>query len=259
GQFLSNIRDVYFRLFARLIMRIPDKGMLGNLTPKIQDIWTTWSWFLAICSGIVLVIRTLKAWNARIFVIFLVWLIVPLFFFGVYKKSIYDYYFGIFFPLPFFLTALFIDSVMKIKKIGMVIGGAVVIALAVWNWQGRPFIYEPNHQLGQVERISQEIVNHADDKPFNFALITGGNSDHAYRYFFEIWNKKPVVIENAVVDPERKTVTGQLLIVCEDIFCQPLGNSLWEVAGFGRAEIAGVWDISVVKIYKLTHYVEPTP
>lgn len=266
--FFGNIRDVYFRIFARLLMRIPDKGMLGNLTPKIQGIWIAWSWCLAVCSGIVLIIRALKAWKKQrtekintltVYVLFFVWLLVPLIFFGVYKKSIYDYYFGIFFPLPFFLTALFFDQIMNIKKIGMILGLVGVIALSIWNWQGRPFIYEPNHQLRQVERISQEIVNHAEGKPFNFALITGGNSDHAYRYFFEIWNKSPVTIENAVIDPERRTVTDQLLIVCEDIFCQPLGNSLWEVAGFGRAEIAGVWDVSVVKIYKLTHYVEPKP
>jgi len=261
--FFSNIQDVYFRLFARFLLRIPDKAVLGNFPPSTQDIWIAVSWFFAISSGITLFVRTVQTWKQKktnesiIFVMVIVWLIIPLLFFGVYKKTIYDYYFGIFFPLPFFLIALFIDSIMKIKKIGVIAGVLFTMAFAIWNWQGRPFIYEPNHQLDQVEKISQEIVNRSEGKPFNFALITGGNSDHAYRYFFEIWNKKPVIIENAVIDPERKTVTDQLLIVCEDIFCQPLGNSLWEVAGFGRAEIAGVWDVSVVKIYKLTRYVGP--
>jgi len=36
--------------------------------------------------------------------------------------------------------------------------------------------------------------------------------------------------------------------------CEPLGNSLWEVAGFGRAEIDQKWDVSVVQIYKLVQY-----
>jgi hypothetical protein len=63
-----------------------------------------------------------------------------------------------------------------------------------------------------------------------------------------------VTIENLAVDPLRKSVTDQLLVVCEDPTCQPLGNALWEIAGFGRAEIVGQWDVSVVKVYKLRHY-----
>ncbi len=263
GKFFANIADVYFRLFARLVMRFPDTAMLGNLTHSVRNQWTILSWVLAILSGIALLSRTISAWKTNeknkviIYVIFLIWLVVPLFFFGVYKKPIYEYYFGIFFSLPFFMVAILIDHVMSIKKVGMVIGFGLVVALSIWNWQGRPFLFEPNHQLGQVETISREVLNHANGKPFNFALITGGNSDHAYRYFFEIWNRTPMVIDNAIVDPERKTVADQLLVVCEDTSCQPLGNSLWEVAGFGRAEIAGVWDVSVVKIYKLVHFVEP--
>lgn len=63
-----------------------------------------------------------------------------------------------------------------------------------------------------------------------------------------------MTILNQVIDPERKSVTEQLLIVCETLPCQPLGNSLWEVAGFGRAEIAGEWPVQVVQVYRLTHY-----
>lgn len=264
-KFWSNIKSVYYRLFSRLVLRIPDQGVLDMFSALKRSLWSNVSWLVGIGAGITMTYQWIVAWKQRkgkdlqAMVLLASWLVIPLIMFGLYKKSIYDYYFGIFFPLPFFLTALCIDQVMQMKKIGMVIGIVIVTSLAVWNWQGRPFVYEPNNQLRQVESISREVLAKTDSEPFNFALITGGNSDHAYRYFFEIWNTKPVVIENAVVDPERKTVTNQLLIVCEDIFCQPLGNSLWEVAGFGRAEIAGVWDVSVVKIYKLVHYVEPKP
>ena len=262
-QFIGNIQDVTTRLFGRFIIRIPEVGALGNMNPVIRDPWRFAQSFLAI-GGIIalftLLIRARKTNNQKgmnIFILMLSWFVIPLIFFGMYKKNIYDYYFGIFFPLPFYLTALLLIDAMKIRYIGKIFGTLAIIGLSVFNWQGRPFIYEPNRQLAQVEMISKAIVEKTDNKPFNFALITTGNSDHAYRYFFEIWKKSPLVIENSVIDPDRKTVADQLLIVCEDIFCQPLGNSLWEVAGFGRAEIAGVWDVSVVKIYKLIHYVEP--
>ena len=95
----------------------------------------------------------------------------------------------------------------------------------------------------------------SEGKPFNFALITNQNSDHAYRYFLEVWGAKPVTIENPQVDPERKTVTDQLLVVCEVADCQPLGHPLWEIAGFGRAEIVGSWPApGGIKVVKLIHY-----
>ena len=118
-----------------------------------------------------------------------------------------------------------------------------------------PFKASANKQLLQAETISKFVLEKTDNKPFNFALITGGNSDHAYRYFFTVWQKEPTVIQNEKIDPKRETVTSQLLVVCETApDCHPLGNSLWEVAGFGRAEIAGSWDVSVVKVYRLIRY-----
>jgi hypothetical protein len=130
----------------------------------------------------------------------------------------------------------------------------VWIGLCFLNWQGRPFLYPPNNQLAQAERIAKTAIDKTDGKPFNFALVTATNSDHAFRFFFERWGRPPVTIQNAVIDPERKTVTDQLIVICEDLNCQPLGHSLWEIAGFGRAEIAGVWEVPFVKIFKLVHY-----
>ncbi len=36
--------------------------------------------------------------------------------------------------------------------------------------------------------------------------------------------------------------------------CSPLGESLNDIAGFGRGEIVDEWDVSVIKVYKLIHY-----
>ena len=64
------------------------------------------------------------------------------------------------------------------------------------------------------------------------------------------------VLENEMNDPKRATVTDQLIVICEISECKPLGHPLWEIAGFGRAQIVGEWDVSFVKILKLTHYRE---
>lgn len=141
----------------------------------------------------------------------------------------------------------------RIRWIGKVLAVCIFLLLVWINLQGIPFRSLPNRQLAQVEEISRFVVDKTDEKPFNFALITGGNSDHAYRYFFTIWNREPVIIENPEKDPKRETATDQLLVVCE-ASCHPLGHSLWEIAGFGRAEIENEWDVSVVKVYKLVQY-----
>lgn len=267
--FFSNISDVYFRLFGRLILRIPEKGVLGNLPYVEKTLLIDGTWFLVIISIAISIglfiwkkrfIRLLNLEGKRMnefyngYKLMILWVLTILTFFGFYKKAIYDYYSGMMYFVPFMIIGL-LYTVLHHKGLWWkYLGAGIIGMLMLYNWQGRPFRYTPNNQLGQVELIAREIIAKTDEKPFNFALITGGNSDHAYRYFFELWGKSPITIENAVIDPEKHTVTDQLLIVCEDISCQPLGNSLWEVAGFGRAEIAEVWDVSVVKLYKLIHY-----
>jgi hypothetical protein len=142
----------------------------------------------------------------------------------------------------------------RIKTVGKVLAIGIFVAIAWVNLQGIPFRYIPNRQLEQVEKIARFVYDKSEGKVYNFALITGGNSDHAYRYFLTVWDKPPVTIENPKEDPQRKTVADQLLVICEEHPCFPLGNSLWEIAGFGRAEIVNQWDVSVVKVYKLKHY-----
>jgi len=83
---------------------------------------------------------------------------------------------------------------------------------------------------------------------FYFALISDSNSDHAYRYFLEIKDSKPVELET--------NITNQLLIVCESEKCAPLGNPIWEIAGFGRAEVVQEWKLDKIPItiLRLTHW-----
>ncbi len=259
SQFLNSIYDVFFRLYARLVFSYPPLERLENYTKLTISAWQALVVLLGFLSVVLLVyllFKNLK--NKDKFLglnLLLVWLVIGIFLFGFYKKSIYDYYFGFLFPLPFLLLGNFIyEFYSRSKSLIKVIPILLLLFIAYLNINGMPFKYPPNRQLNQMETIAKFVVDKAGNKPFNFALITGGNSDHAYRYFFKVWNKELVVIEDPQKDPDRKTVTDQLFIVCESVPCYPLGHSLWEVAGFGRAEIENEWDVSVVKVYKLIHY-----
>lgn len=251
--FFSIVSDVFTRLFARLAAFYPPLEQTYTMDKTQLFVWK----FLTLLLAFISIILIFKIKDKLKVALFSLWLFLGVFLFGFYKKPIYDYNLVFMFPLPFLLIGNTLSFFMQ-KKSYLLKTFSIIcfVSLIYVNLLGFPFLSEPNRQLEQVKKISKFVFDKADSRPFNFALITGGNSDHAYRYFFELWKNSPVTIENVQNDPERKTATDQLLVVCESIPCEPVGNSLWEVAGFGRAEIVGEWNVSVVKVYKLVHYKE---
>jgi 4-amino-4-deoxy-L-arabinose transferase-like glycosyltransferase len=256
--FFTTVDEVVFRLFGRLLYRLPDGALWKSLPAWQLSLWfigTRTTIFISFIFLVVLVAGRIPT-KVRLYhaaQLLLIWFSTVVLLFGFYQKAIYDYYFGIMFTLPFLLIGIVLFAVAKTRL-------GAILALIFWgwllffNWQGRPFLYPPNNQLAQARLIAETALAQTDGKPFNFALITGSSSDHTYRYFFEIAGQAPVTIENNQVDPKRTTVTDQLIVICELSDCKPLGHPLWEIAGFGRAQISGEWDVPFVKIFRLVHY-----
>ena len=188
--------------------------------------------------------------------IVLLWFFVSVATFGFYRGVIYDYYLGSLFTAPFILSGIALFHIWqsggKIKWFAPVI----FCILVFFNLDNSPLKIEPNNMLKNTKTIAQFVLDKTEGKPYNFALLAPFNSDHAYRYFLELWGRPPVTIESPQNDPQRKTVTDRLMIVCEEKVCKPLGHPLWEIAGFGRAEIVGEWQVVTVKVYSLVHYKE---
>lgn len=183
--------------------------------------------------------------------ILLMWFLSGVLAFSLYGGIIYDYYFVGMFPIPFLVFGIFIDKIRLWKPVGICIAIALVVALTVFNLQKNPDWLEPNNLMNNTQTISNFINKKVDGKKYNFALLAGKNSDHAYKYFLEVWGNPPTTIENPVIDPDRKTVTNDLYIVCEEKECHPLGHPLWEIAGFGQAEIKDQWTVSTAKVFHL--------
>lgn len=257
--FLGIVVDVFSRLFGRILFAFPrsEDMHLYDFPKEVLGIWQ----FAGIIIGVVCVgfliyklVTTRK--DQKLFLLhllFFIWLFFGVFLFGFYKKSIYDYYLGFMFPLPVLLLAVVLSVLLKKGKV--VVFAVIVFTLFIvgLNLYMRPFVTQGNYQLNQVKQISEFVLSKTDGKPFNFAVISGGNSDHAYRFFFAVHDQLPTPIQYEGADPERDSVTEQLLVVCESLPCEPVGHGLWEIAGFGQAEIVGEWDVSVVKVYKLEH------
>ncbi len=273
--FLGTVSTVVFRLFARLVFRYPEENQFFNYQPWLLTLWqgVVWAsvgftfvivWFLwnkPLNDNIKATLHSFatltKTKQRATLLLLLLWFAVPVSLFGLYQREIYIYYFGIFYALPFILISLvlvYMGSLPYLRIPSLILACFLLFV----NWQGRPTRWEPNNQLGQTREIARVAYEKANGKPFNFALVTATNSDHAYRYFFEIWGNAPVTIQNEVLDPQRKTVTDQLIVICENPNCQVLGHPLWEIAGFGPAEIVGSWDVPFVRIFKLKHAEEKT-
>lgn len=181
------------------------------------------------------------------------WLLISLLGLGLYKQHVYDHYFGFFYPAPFILLGAIAQNFLekyKIRGLWLVLVG--VIILTYFNFKENPLKYEPNRQLERTKKIAELVIEKADGKEFNFAIIADRNYEDAYQYFLEKNNSKIVEI-----DPlnSKETIKDQLFVVCEKqaIDCDPTHNSKAEIANFGWSNIAEEWQYEWITIYKLVH------
>jgi len=251
--FFGTIGDVFFRVFGRLLFHYPIPQLENQYTQEILLFWTLVILLFSLFSLLIL----FKNKNKLTVLLFSLWLLLGIGLFGFYKKSIYDYYFGFLFPLPFLLVGNALGEGLQViikKKMVRLIGLSLALAIFIFNLINWPFSYTPNRQKQKAKEVADFVLSKAGNKPFNFALVTKGNSDHAFRYFLHIKDRDPITINNTIDDPQRKSVTDQLFVVCDFKDCSPLGHPLFDVAGFGRAEVDGKWELEEVVIFKLVHF-----
>lgn len=165
-----------------------------------------------------------------------------------YKGKMEAHYLNIIYV---FVLIIIADILALSSKINAVIPAASVLVMLYFSYQAYFFHQAPNKQLDQTIDISKFIMAKVSREKFNFALITYNNSDNAYRYFFDLWG-----VESVEIQPDDpSSITNTLFVLCEPLTksCDPRGNSLWEIAGFGRADIVDKWERGVYKLYKLKH------
>lgn len=249
GSFMTTAFDVFVRVFGNLLTRFPSFLEREQYPTLLIDFWTLGIVLTALFSIFIL----FKTKDRLVVLFFSLWLFFGIVLFGFYKKEIYDYYFAFMFPLPFLLVGNLLSRPFNYKKMIplKLLSGTLFLVIFVYSLLGMPFLKEPNRMKEQARTIADFVLDKTNDEPFNFALLADSNSDHAYRYFFEIKNRAPITIENDENDPSRTTVTDQLFVVCENPPCKPLGHPIYEIAGYGQAKIVEEWDVSVVKVYKL--------
>ena len=232
-RFLPIVLDVFFRLFKTVVCG--------------DNIYLAIPLLFFVLLGVYLSLKHNKFSKEK--AVLILWVVLGCLLFGFYQKPIYDYYLGFLYPASFLLLGFVVENLAK-NKIFFPAFLGLALAIFSLNLKNSPAFRIANKQVENTKENVRVLLEQTEGKSFNFALIANGNSDHAYRYFMEIWGRQPVELTH---DPE--SITEQLMVICEAKDCQPLGHPLWQIAGFGRAEIAGEWETDDgKKIFKLIHY-----
>lgn len=216
--------NYWLMLLVSLLVLLPVAAFIFNLIKKKKF---SWSYF------------TLS-----------VWLIGGIMGLALYKQTIYDHYSSFLNPAVFLLFGSVVNLINSInsKKINQYVRAGfflLFLILVIVNLQNNPLKDNPNRQLQRTQEVSKFVINQSGGKPFNFALLAKANYDAAYQFYLDEYNHKPSQL------PFEKT--DQLLVVCEDKDCQPVGNAKYEIAAFGWTMIEWQKELDGVKIYKLIH------
>jgi hypothetical protein len=214
---------------------------LAPITPHLS-----WIFLALVILGLFVVLKKSTLLSPTTLTVFTFWFVGTLGI-GFYKGQLHYHYFEYLFPAPFLLVALLLSLLKSVRhrlaagSVALIAAGLLIVRSPSW---------QPGSQLiDQTQNITLEALALTENQPFNFALIANGNSDHAYRFFMEINHQPPTPLEQAV--------TAQLIIICElpPDQCHPLGHPLWEIAGFGRAEISAKSTVfPQISLFKLVHH-----
>jgi len=248
-EFVTRGSTLGFKTY-NFLWSIPNTGntLLEELTNLKGIAITRLVFWVLVLGGFFGLYKNWKDSNKRlIYLIGLTWFLGGLTGLRFYAGTIFDYYFGLMFVAPFLLAGLVIAIFWQNKVLRIITAGVVVNALVFFALNGF-YRSPPNRLIDQTSRAADFIIEQSGNEPFNFALISDHNSNHAYRYFLEIKGHKPVELETMI--------TNQLLIVCESKQCAPLGHPIWEIAGFGRAEIHQEWELPniPIRVFRLIHW-----
>ncbi len=252
GNSLEIAHFAFNRMFGGLVFNYPIPRNFYQYPNNVITLWLLIFSIASLAAIAYFLYRFKESKDKNKYILFTLWGALGIILFGLYKNAIYDYYLGYLFPLPFFIFGVFFSGLMR-SNLTKVLVGIAIAFLVLLNFNFSHLRHQPNRLINQTKTISDFVIKQAGGRPYNFALISKSNTDDAYRYFMKLEHKDPVTIQPPQVDPQRKTVTDQLYVVCEDIACVAEGNPQWEVAGFGQAKAIQSYDVSVVKIYKLVH------
>lgn len=172
---------------------------------------------------------------------------------SLYKQHIYDHYYGFFFPAPFLLVGVVVQTLFQNSNKLIKVSLALFLFYTIYlNLSNSPIRYPPNRQMQRASGVAKVIQGYARGEKFNLAVIAERNYEDGYQYFLE---RRGAPVYD--IDPLKlnETLANQLFVVCEmpKEKCDPTHSPKAEIANFGWSKVEGEWDVNGVIVYKLAH------
>ncbi len=164
---------------------------------------------------------------------------------SLYSGDKFLHYYGFIYPVYFILIAYFL-ALLDLKYIGNLLIGIFLLLYIFFNYQQFAYLFRPRiNQINLAKKVAQVIYANVDAKKYTVTALPQKYSDSPYRYFLEIWGKRPIEKDSL----EKADV---LFVVCDSACDLIIGNPQWDIAYFAPKKIDKDWRVDDVKIFKLT-------
>jgi hypothetical protein len=179
------------------------------------------------------------------------WPFFLFFFFTILGISFYTgqklpHYLGTVYPFYIVIFSYVILKTTNKYPIKVILIVFFLSAYLFLNLKSLKFLVErgPN-QITLATKVARIIDKNNTSRQYALASLPAESSDSPYRYFLEVWGKRPV-------ERDSLTKVETLFITCEHP-CQTIGNPQWDIAYFAPKKVTGTWKEDIVTIYKLSH------
>lgn len=181
--------------------------------------------------------------------VFLFIFICNLLAFSLYNRPRFPHYFGTLYPFYYVLFAAIFNKFFTNKlgsKTALLIVGIMAFLYIVINAKSYYFIKgKASNQVAHAEIIAKAIYKDVRSNTYRLTSLPERYSDTTYRYFLELWGRRPV--EKDSIDK-----TNELFVVC-DARCKPIGDPQYDIALFAPTRVEKQFSTVGVTIYKLTN------
>jgi 4-amino-4-deoxy-L-arabinose transferase-like glycosyltransferase len=202
--------------------------------------------FVSLLIVSIIILGLWKSHKKYQFLLMSIWLLGGIAGLTLYHSEIHDHYLNYLNPSPYILLGAVVYLISQIRKMKLLVYFLVVGilgVLVVLNIAKNPLQNPPNRQLERTQQIAWFVKDLSGGRPFNFALIAENNYDAAYQFYLDQYGARP--------DPLIERKTDQLLVVCEDPVCQPVGHRKYEIAAFGWTLLDKEYNVDGVKVFRL--------
>ena len=159
----------------------------------------------------------------------LLFFLLLLFGLSLYSGPKYPHYFGPIYPAYFILISYLLANLLK-SRILVPIFLLFMAIYIFFNAAGYYYLYgKGSNQIVKAQTVAKIIQLSVTKSKFSVTALPNQYSDSTYRYFLEIWGKRP--LEKDTLDPAQ-----ELFVICEGP-CKPIGNPQWDIAYFKPKKI----------------------